>query len=118
LKNKSPIRNFLGHLVFFGVVLGLFFVNFGETKVTASFEGSVIDGARVYLDGKYVGKTPYVTRLMPGSHTIKVLPPYGYDTDLVSETIQLFTFGRGIDRCVEFHLLEQGSADVITAETF
>lgn len=100
----KAIANLFGILVLAGVAWFCVWHFFGTTKVVANFEGSLIDGANVYLDGKEVGKTPYLTRLTPGMHRIKVLPPDGYDADLVSETLYFFTMGKGTNYEVHFHL--------------
>ncbi|MDF1497343.1 MAG: PEGA domain-containing protein [Patescibacteria group bacterium] len=79
---------------------------YGYTEVTATFDGSKIDGALVYIDGKQVGKTPYKERLYPGFHNIEVRPPQGYDSTLSSQTWYYFTAARGDDLVAKFETPE------------
>jgi len=100
----KAIKSLFGFVLIVGIIWLVIWLGFGKTKITASFEGSIIDGASVYLDNTEVGKTPYRTRLLPGMHRIKVTPPDGYDADLVSETLYFFTLGKGTNYEVHFFL--------------
>ena len=64
----------------FAVVYGLVWYFFGETTVTATLDDKTVK-AQVWIDGDFVGDTPYTTRLGFGRFEINVLPPEGSDTN-------------------------------------
>lgn len=91
----KAIRYVLTVFALIVVAWGSIWYFFGKTKVTATFDGAPLKGALVYVDDKWVGKTPYETRLTPGYHKIEVRPPDEYDTAQPEFTLYMVTLGRG-----------------------
>jgi hypothetical protein len=75
---------------------------YGQTKITAKFAGTNLEGAAVFLDGYNVGLTPYKAWLMPGSHDLRVVPPESYETMQAEYKGYIVSTIRGGELMVEF----------------
>ncbi len=93
---RKPSNNFL---LFLSIIISLFFFSASAAAGTGIIEVySKPAGAKVYLDGTYVGRTPYTNpEVSTGHHKIKVLlnkdyPPQYWELDLDDVVPQTKTF--------------------------
>jgi hypothetical protein len=101
------MRTFLRALVSLAIMAtlayGILIWMAGTTKINGTSNGENIP-CKVYIDGKYVGETPFEKRLGPGSFSIKVEPPPGYEP--ASYNHRFWTVGRGDDIFAEFDAMK------------
>ncbi len=93
----KAIRYILTVFAMVTIVWGAIWYFYGKTRVSATFDGAPLKGALVYVDGKWVGRTPYETRLNPGYHKIEVKPPQGYEPAQREFTLYMFSVALGTD---------------------
>ncbi len=92
---KAFIKSAVSFVVIMALSVAAFSYFFGTTTVKAKFAETPLEGAKVFIDGKEVGKTPYQARLTPGIYSIKVVPPDGYESKQSEYSFELFTVCRG-----------------------
>lgn len=82
--------------LFIGVALALVSYFWGTTTINATLDGKPVK-TQVWIDGQYVGDTPYVKRLGFGEFDIEIFPPDGVDTNETQWNATFWSVVRGLD---------------------
>ena len=90
---------------------------FGKVEISARCGDQELVGAKVVIDGENAGKTPYETRLSPGFHEIRVIPPESASALQTEWKAELAIFVRGDELQAQFDTKELKSSEAVTATT-
>lgn len=87
-------------------IYGIAWYLFGETTITATLDDKPVK-TQVWIDGDFVGDTPYTTRLGFGRFEVNVLPPENNDTNESEWRITMWSVVLGKDIPADFTSIDE-----------